>query len=131
MVFRFKVANVQNVHHQHQTERRGRAVNISVSYSGRPGFESRSRQPAVLTQGFCAFPQSLLANASIVPSIRPRPFPTKSFLIHHHSLTTISSTVYCIVTEKASQNKLPIYQRKIPNSFLQSLCTSVTFSVFQ
>jgi hypothetical protein len=48
-------------------ERRGRAVNTPTSYSGGPAFDSRSRGPAILIQGFRGFPQSLQANAGIVP----------------------------------------------------------------
>jgi hypothetical protein len=34
------------------TERRGRVVNSPASYSGGPGFKSRSRQPAILIEVF-------------------------------------------------------------------------------
>jgi hypothetical protein len=48
------------------TEHRGRVVN-TPSYSGCPGFDSRSRQPPILIDDFRGFPQSLQANAGIVP----------------------------------------------------------------
>jgi hypothetical protein len=38
--------------------------------------------------------------------IRPRPLPTKSFPIHCHSLIILSSTLYSLVAERASLNKL-------------------------
>jgi hypothetical protein len=50
-----------------ETERHSRVGNISSSYSGGPGFESRGRRPAILTEGFRGFPQSLHAKAGIVP----------------------------------------------------------------
>jgi hypothetical protein len=49
------------------TERRDRMVNTPASYVGGPGFKSRHRRPAILTEGFRDFPQSLKANAGIVP----------------------------------------------------------------
>jgi hypothetical protein len=42
--------------------------------------------------------------------VRPRPLPTTSFPIHNHSLIILSWTLYSLVTEKASLNKLPTYQ---------------------
>jgi hypothetical protein len=38
-----------------------------TSYSGGPGFDSRLRRPAILIEVFRGFPQSLQANAWIVP----------------------------------------------------------------
>jgi len=32
--------------------------------------------PVILTEGFCGLPQSLWANASLVPQIRPLPLPS-------------------------------------------------------
>jgi hypothetical protein len=52
--------------------------------------------------GFRGFTQFIEATAGIIPQIRPRPLPTKSFPINHHSLITVSSTLYTLVTEKAS-----------------------------
>jgi hypothetical protein len=49
------------------TERRGRVVNISASYLEGPEFKSQPRRPAILTEVFRGFPQSLQANARIVP----------------------------------------------------------------
>jgi hypothetical protein len=45
-------------------------------------------------------------NSSI--KIKPRPLPTKSFSVHH-SLITLSWTLYSLVTEKASLNKLSTF----------------------
>jgi hypothetical protein len=49
------------------TEHRCRIRNIPASYAGGLGFKSRSRQPAILVEVFRSFPQSLEANAGIVP----------------------------------------------------------------
>jgi hypothetical protein len=64
-----------------------------------------------LTEVFSGFPQSLQANAGIVPDIRPPPLPSKSFPIHH-SLITISFDAIIFFAEKASLNKI---QRKLIN----------------
>jgi hypothetical protein len=55
---------------------------------------------------------------SSVPSgeyhkIRPEPFPTEFFPIHHYSLITSSSTLYSLVTEKVSYNKLTTNSYKL------------------
>jgi hypothetical protein len=42
-------------------------VNTSASYSGGPGFKSRLRRPAILIEIIHGFPQSLQANAGMVP----------------------------------------------------------------
>jgi hypothetical protein len=60
------------------TEGRGRVVN-TASYSGGPGSKSKFRRPAIVFEFLRGFSQSLQANAGIVPKIRPRPLPTKSF----------------------------------------------------
>jgi hypothetical protein len=45
------------IHTYHsETESRGCVVNTPASFSGDPGFKS---QPAILTEGFCGFSQSL------------------------------------------------------------------------
>jgi hypothetical protein len=49
------------------TERCGRVVNTPTYYSGGPGFYSRPWRPAVMIEVFSGFPQSLQANAWIVP----------------------------------------------------------------
>jgi hypothetical protein len=47
-----------------------------------------------------------------------------SLSIHHHSLVTLSSTVYSLVTEKASQNKPPSLNKSVssptPHVIIQS-----------
>jgi hypothetical protein len=68
-------------------------VNTPASYSGGPSFKSRPRRQAHLMEVFRGFSQFLQANAAMVPSFRPRPIPTKSFQIFHHSLITLSSTL--------------------------------------
>jgi hypothetical protein len=50
-----------------KTERRGRVANTHASYSGGPGFKSRPRRPALLTEVFRGFPQSLQVSDGIVP----------------------------------------------------------------
>jgi hypothetical protein len=50
-----------------QTEGSGRVVNTPASFSGGPGLKSRTRRPVSLTEVFLGFPQSLQANAGIVP----------------------------------------------------------------
>jgi hypothetical protein len=82
------------------TERRARVVTTPASYSGGAGLKCRPQRPAMLTDLFPGFHHYLQANAGIVPYIRPRPLPTKSFPIHLHSLITILSTLYSLVTEK-------------------------------
>jgi hypothetical protein len=54
----------------------------------------------------------------------PRPLAFKSFPIYRHSLITLSSTLYNLVTEKASLNKLSLYPQQ---SILMTL-TLVFFS---
>jgi hypothetical protein len=44
------------------TERRGRVVNTSYSYSGGPGFNSRPWRPAILIKVINCFPQSMQVN---------------------------------------------------------------------
>jgi hypothetical protein len=68
-------------------------VNTPASYSGGPRFKSRPRRQALLMEVFRGFSQFLQANAAMVPSFRPRPIPTTSFPIFHHSLITLSSTL--------------------------------------
>jgi hypothetical protein len=51
--------------HITETERRGRVVNIPISYSGGPTFDYRPRRQAILTEVFRGFPQSLQANSGI------------------------------------------------------------------
>jgi hypothetical protein len=53
--------------HTRKTERRGRVVNTSTSYSGVPVLNSRHRRPAILIEAFRGFPQSLQATAGIIP----------------------------------------------------------------
>jgi hypothetical protein len=48
-------------------EGRGRVVKTPTSYSGGLGLDSRPRRPATLIADFRGFPQSLQANAGIVP----------------------------------------------------------------
>jgi hypothetical protein len=48
------------------TERCGRVVNTPASYSGGLEYKILAQTPAILT-GFLGFPQSLQANARIVP----------------------------------------------------------------
>jgi hypothetical protein len=50
-----------------QPKRRGRVVNNPASYSGGPEFDSRPRRTAVLIEVLRGSPQSLQANAGIVP----------------------------------------------------------------
>jgi hypothetical protein len=90
-------------------ERRVRVVNTNTSYSGGPGFDCRPRRPAILIEVLRGFPLSLRANAGIVPKIRSRPLPTKSFPTHNYSII-LSSTQCCLVSEKAYLNKLPSNQ---------------------
>jgi hypothetical protein len=52
---------------QLSTERRGRLVNNPALYWEGPGFDSRNRRPAILSEAFRGFHQSLQANAGIVP----------------------------------------------------------------
>jgi hypothetical protein len=54
-------------------------VKIHASYSGGPGFESRTRRPAILLEVFGGFPQSLLANSGIVLKLGHDLFLTNYF----------------------------------------------------
>jgi hypothetical protein len=45
----------------------GRVVNTPTLYAGGPEFDSQPRRMAILTEVFRGFPQSLQANARIVP----------------------------------------------------------------
>lgn len=49
------------------TKRRGGVVGTDTSYLGSPEFDIRPRRQAVLTVVFRGFPDSLQANAGIVP----------------------------------------------------------------
>jgi hypothetical protein len=48
-------------------ERSDPVINTPASYSGDPGFKSRSRRPAILIEVFRCFPQSLQAHSGTVP----------------------------------------------------------------
>jgi hypothetical protein len=50
-----------------ETDSRGRVGNTPVSYSGGPGFHSRPRRTVILILVYRGLPQSLQANAGIVP----------------------------------------------------------------
>jgi hypothetical protein len=56
-----------NISENSVIERHGRVVKTPTSYSGGPGFDSRTRRPDILIEVFRAFPQSLQANVGIVP----------------------------------------------------------------
>jgi hypothetical protein len=73
-------------------------ANTPTSYSGSPGFDRLSRL------SFSWFYLVLQANALIVAYLKIRP---RSFPIQYYSLIILSSTLYNLVTEKASLNKLP------------------------
>jgi hypothetical protein len=75
------------------TERRGRVVNTYLSYSGGPGFKSRLGDPLAGFTFFVVFPQFLQANAGMVPKIRQRPLPSKSFPIHHSLITPLFDAI--------------------------------------
>jgi hypothetical protein len=49
------------------TEHRDRVFNTAASYSGGAGFKPRSRKPFILIEVYRGFPQSVEANAGIVP----------------------------------------------------------------
>jgi hypothetical protein len=88
------------------TQRRGRVFNNPASCSGRTFFQISTRSLAILTEGFNGSPQSLKANAGILPKIRLQSLSSKYFSIHH-SLTTLSpNTIYGQFTERAWQYKL-------------------------
>jgi hypothetical protein len=63
-------------------------VDTPTTYSGGVGLDSWPRRPTILMEVSRGFPESLQANAGIIPKIRPRPLPTKAFPIHH-SLTIL------------------------------------------
>jgi hypothetical protein len=67
---------------------------------GRSRVLTSVRRSAILTEVYHRLPQSLQANAGILPQIRPRLFPSKSFPIIHPSF---DGTVW--VTEKPSLHK--------------------------
>jgi hypothetical protein len=84
------------------TESSGRVVNTPASYSGGPRFKSRPGDRLSWLRFFVVFsiPPGECRESTL--KIRPRSLPTKSFQIHHYSLVTLSSTLYGLVTEKAS-----------------------------
>jgi hypothetical protein len=63
----FRPDNNNDTSHAALTERRGRVVRTPASYSGGPGLKSRPRWPAILSEGFLGFSQSLQANAGLIP----------------------------------------------------------------
>jgi hypothetical protein len=67
------------------------------------------QQLAILIEVSRGFPQTLQENSRTYLKIRPRLLPTKSIPIDHHSLI-LSLTLYSLVTEKESLNKLPTNQ---------------------
>jgi hypothetical protein len=82
------------------TERRGRVVNNSASYSGGPGLKSRL--------GYRLFSQSTEENVGIVAQSRQRQVPSRTFPIHHSTIIYYRIIRRYIVwaTQKASLNKL-------------------------
>jgi hypothetical protein len=84
------------------TRLRCRVVNNSAPYSGGPGFKFRPGD-RLSWQNFRAFPESLQANAGMIPYIRPRPLLFTSFPVHPFTRRYI-----VCVTEKALLNKLQI-----------------------
>jgi hypothetical protein len=75
-----------------ETKRRGRVVNTPVSYSGGLGFKSWPRRLWLMF--FVVFLSISRRMLGQYLKIRPRPLPTKSFPIHHHSFITLSQTLY-------------------------------------
>jgi hypothetical protein len=84
------------------SERCGRVVDTPASYSGGPGFISWLRRPAFLIEGFSVFFSVPPVECRDNLKIGPLPLPTESFPIRHHSRITLSSTLYSLLTEKAS-----------------------------
>jgi hypothetical protein len=75
------------------TERHGRALNTTASYSGGRGFKYRPNRQAILTAVFHGFTQSLKVSVEKVPSIRPRPLPSTSYPIHHSPINLSFDTI--------------------------------------
>jgi hypothetical protein len=73
------------------TERRGRVVNTTASYSEGPGVKSRTAD-WLSWPGFSWFCSVLSGRAGIVPQIRPRPIPSTSSAVNH-SLVMLSFDV--------------------------------------
>jgi hypothetical protein len=63
----FRPDNNNDTAHAALTERRGRVVKTPASYSGGPWLKSRPGWPAILSEGFLGFSQSLQANAGLIP----------------------------------------------------------------
>jgi hypothetical protein len=82
-------------------------VSSPASYSGGLVFKSSPRRMAILIESFCGLLQSPGRMPGQYLKISPRPLPTKSFPIQHHSLVTVSPTLYCLITEKRRKIKLP------------------------
>lgn len=55
---------------------------------------------AILTEGFCGLPQSLWANAKVVPQIRPLPLPSNYWLIIVQ-LTAIQYELFAALLHKS------------------------------
>jgi hypothetical protein len=85
--------------------RRGRVINSPSSYSGGPRLDSRPARPIILIVCFRCFPPVPPGECLEYLRIRPLPLPTKTFPIYLHSLI-LSPTLYIIVTENSSLNKL-------------------------
>jgi hypothetical protein len=68
------------------------------------------RKQPIMIEFFVVFLSSSKRMLGEYLQIRPRPIPTKSFPIHHNSLIIRTSTLYSLLTEKASLNKLPTYR---------------------
>jgi hypothetical protein len=76
-------------------------ITLLLRFREVPGSNLGPKRPAILIEGFVVF----LSPSTRMPGYylkRPRQLPTKSFPIHYHSLITLSSTLYTLVTEKAS-----------------------------
>jgi hypothetical protein len=84
------------------TGRRDGVLRTPTSYSGGPGFKHSAWRPAIVTEDFSGFPQSLQVNAGTVPKIHgrflPHPF---QFIIH----PSIRGDIFWVM-EEASLNKL-------------------------
>jgi hypothetical protein len=79
--FNYIVNGMQYTSATHCTKHCSWVVSIPPLYSGCSGMKSWPEEG--LYSGFHDFPQSLHANAGIVPSLLPRSLLSISFLIHH------------------------------------------------
>jgi hypothetical protein len=78
----------------------GRVVNIPASHSGSSRVQNSARRPASLTEFFHGFPQTLQANAGIVPKSMPQSLPSKPSPIYYLLIVPSFDAIYSSLLKK-------------------------------